>query len=69
MVKNVLTELCSSRVPLGTSLSTMLSWRATFLLVGIWGIVILYVGGEKLLPIAVFLKCYAKIAKFSERCV
>ena len=29
-------------VPLGTSLSTMLSWRATFLLVGIWGIVILY---------------------------
>ena len=26
-------------VPLGTSLSTMLSWRATFLLVGIWGIV------------------------------
>ena len=27
---------------------------------------ILYVGGEKLLPIAVFLKCYAKIAKFSE---
>ena len=29
-------------VPLGTSLSTMLSWRVTFLLVGIWGIVILY---------------------------
>ena len=29
-------------VPLGTSLSTMLSWRATFLLVGIWGIVIMY---------------------------
>ena len=29
-------------VPLGTSLSTMLSWRATFLLVGILGIVILY---------------------------
>lgn len=29
-------------VPLGTSLSTMLSWRFTFLLVGIWGIVILY---------------------------
>ena len=29
-------------VPLGTSLSTMLSWRATFLLVGLWGIVILY---------------------------
>ena len=29
-------------VPLGTSLSTMLSWRATFLLVGIWGVVILY---------------------------
>ena len=27
---------------------------------------ILYVGGKKLLPIAVFLKCYAKIAKFSE---
>ena len=26
----------------------------------------LYIGGEKLLPIAVFLKCYAKIAKFSE---
>ena len=26
----------------GTSLSTMLSWRATFLLVGIWGIVIMY---------------------------
>lgn len=29
-------------VPLGTSLSTMLSWRVTFLLVGVWGIVILY---------------------------
>ena len=29
-------------VPLGTSLSTMLSWRATFLLVGRWGIVSLY---------------------------
>lgn len=29
-------------VPLGTSLSTMLSWRVTFLLVGCWGIVILY---------------------------
>lgn len=29
-------------VPLGTSLSTMLSWRATFLLVGIWGVVIMY---------------------------
>ena len=29
-------------VPLGTSLSTMLSWRASFLLVGLWGIVILY---------------------------
>lgn len=29
-------------VPLGTSLSTMISWRVTFLLVGIWGLVILY---------------------------
>ena len=29
-------------VPLGTSLSTMLSWRFTFLLVGVWGVVILY---------------------------
>lgn len=29
-------------VPLGTSLSTMLSWRVTFLLVGCWGVVILY---------------------------
>lgn len=29
-------------VPLGTSLSTMISWRITFLLVGIWGIIILY---------------------------
>ena len=29
-------------VPLGTSLSTMLSWRFTFLLVGAWGVVILY---------------------------
>lgn len=29
-------------VPLGTSLSTLISWRVTFLLVGIWGIVILY---------------------------
>ncbi len=26
----------------------------------------LYIGGERLLPIAVYLKCYAKIAKFSE---
>lgn len=29
-------------VPLGTSLSTLLSWRYTFLLVGAWGLVILY---------------------------
>lgn len=29
-------------VPLGTSLSAMISWRVTFLLVGIWGLVILY---------------------------
>lgn len=29
-------------VPLGTSLSTLLSWRLTFLLVGIWSIVVLY---------------------------
>lgn len=29
-------------VPLGTSLSTLLSWRVTFLLVGLWGVVILY---------------------------
>ncbi|MCR9011093.1 MFS transporter AraJ [Gabonibacter chumensis] len=29
-------------VPLGTFLSTFLSWRVTFLLVGLWGIVILY---------------------------
>lgn len=29
-------------VPLGTSLSTMLSWRVTFLLVGCWGIIVLY---------------------------
>lgn len=29
-------------VPLGTALSTMLSWRLTFLLVGCWGIAVLY---------------------------
>ena len=29
-------------VPLGTSLSHMLSWRVTFLLVGCWGLVVLY---------------------------
>lgn len=29
-------------VPLGTSLSTLLSWRLTFLLVGIWGVIVLY---------------------------
>ena len=29
-------------VPLGTSLSTLLSWRVTFLLVGIWGLIVLY---------------------------
>lgn len=29
-------------VPLGTYLSTMLSWRMTFLLVGCWGIIVLY---------------------------
>lgn len=29
-------------VPLGTALSAMISWRITFLLVGCWGIVILY---------------------------
>ncbi|WP_294140198.1 MFS transporter AraJ [uncultured Sanguibacteroides sp.] len=29
-------------VPLGTFLSTLLSWRATFLLVGLWGVIILY---------------------------
>lgn len=29
-------------VPLGTSLSTMLSWRVTFLLVGIWSIITFY---------------------------
>lgn len=29
-------------VPLGTSLSHMLSWRVTFLLVGCWGLIILY---------------------------
>ena len=29
-------------VPLGTALSTMLSWRLTFILVGSWGIAILY---------------------------
>lgn len=29
-------------VPLGTSLSTMISWRVTFLLVGAWGIITLY---------------------------
>lgn len=29
-------------VPLGTSLSTMLSWRYTFLLVGAWGVLVLY---------------------------
>lgn len=29
-------------VPLGTFLSTALSWRVTFLLVGVWGMVILY---------------------------
>lgn len=29
-------------VPLGTALSTALSWRATFFLVGAWGVIILY---------------------------
>ena len=29
-------------VPLGTSLSHMLSWRGTFLLVGCWGLIVLY---------------------------
>lgn len=29
-------------VPLGTSLSHMLSWRITFLLVGCWGLIVLY---------------------------
>lgn len=29
-------------VPLGTSLSTLLSWRITFLLVGVWGLIVLY---------------------------
>lgn len=29
-------------VPLGTSLSHLISWRVTFLLVGCWGIIILY---------------------------
>lgn len=29
-------------VPLGTALSTMLSWRLTFLLVGCWGVAVLY---------------------------
>lgn len=29
-------------VPLGTSLSTLLSWRLTFLLVGVWGLIVLY---------------------------
>lgn len=29
-------------VPLGTSLSHMLSWRVTFLLVGCWGVIVLY---------------------------
>ena len=29
-------------VPLGTSLSAMISWRVTFLIVGCWGLVMLY---------------------------
>ena len=29
-------------VPLGTSLSSSISWRVTFLLVGCWGVIILY---------------------------
>ena len=29
-------------IPLGTSLSHMLSWRVTFLLVGCWGLIVLY---------------------------
>ena len=29
-------------VPLGTSLSNAISWRVTFLLVGCWGVIILY---------------------------
>ena len=29
-------------VPLGTSLSTLLSWRLTFLLVGVWSLIVLY---------------------------
>lgn len=29
-------------VPLGTSLSATISWRLTFLLVGVWGVIIMY---------------------------
>ena len=29
-------------VPLGTSLCTMLSWRITFLIIGCWGLIVLY---------------------------
>lgn len=29
-------------VPLGTSLSHMISWRTTFLFVGLWGVIVLY---------------------------
>lgn len=29
-------------VPLGTALSASISWRLTFLLVGCWGVIILY---------------------------
>ena len=33
-------------VPLGTSLSHMLSWRVTFLLVALWGVIVLYYIGR-----------------------
>lgn len=33
-------------VPLGTSLSHLLSWRVTFLFVGIWGMIVLYYIGR-----------------------
>lgn len=33
-------------VPLGTSLSALISWRVTFLLVGLWGIITLYYIGR-----------------------
>ena len=53
-------------VPLGTSLSTMLSWRYTFLLVGAWSVLVIYyiwkwllflARGRYFVGISTFIRC------------